>query len=99
MSPPNPTGTATPPFPATAAPYHFLLSEYRSQIIGGTLLSHFAHWRYLTRFRRLHPESITHRAAFRFHGVAWGLVYLGVLSTVTIAEQRVKRPKARREDS
>lgn len=65
-----------------------LLAEYRSSIVGGTVVGHVAHWRYLTRFRRLNPSAPKHRTAFRLYGAAWGCVYLGVLSALTIAERK-----------
>ena len=65
-----------------------LLSDYRSPIIGGTVAGHIAHWRYLTRFRRLNPSSPANKGTFRVYGAAWGCVYLGVLSVLTIAERK-----------
>lgn len=71
-----------------------LLADFRAPIVGGTLAGHVAHWRYLTRFRRLNPSAPSHKNVFRFYGAAWGCVYLGVLSVLTIAEGKALGPTA-----
>jgi len=84
--------SAVPSVALSAAPttpqLQLLLAEYRSSIVGGTVLGHFAHWRYLTHFRRLDPSVLGHKSIFRFYGAAWGCVYLGVLSALTYAERK-----------
>ncbi|SPO05099.1 uncharacterized protein DNG_07784 [Cephalotrichum gorgonifer] len=59
-----------------------------SSIIGGTVVGHYAHWRYLTRSLHRSPSSSLHSRSFRLYGVAWGFVYLGVLSALTLAQRR-----------
>lgn len=74
--------------PQTPQQLPLLLADYRTPIIGGTVAGHVAHWRYLTRFRRLNPSAPSHRNVLRLYGAAWGCVYLGVLSALTIAERK-----------
>lgn len=84
-SAPAPAGTLqhaqTPQLP-------LLLADYRSSIVGATVVGHLAHWRYLTGFRRLNPSAPSHRNRFLLYGAAWGCVYIGVLSGLTIAERK-----------
>ena len=87
-----PNTSAVPIAIRSATPHLQLLAEYRTSIIGGTALSHFAHWRYLTRFRQLDPATLSHRNIFRFYGAAWGCVYLGVLSALTFAQRKPDMP-------
>lgn len=65
-----------------------LLADYRSSIVGATVVGHLAHWRYLTGFRRLNPSAPSHRNQFLLYGAAWACVYIGVLSGLTIAERK-----------
>lgn len=82
-----------PSTPAPAALHQtpqlpLLLADYRSSIVGATVVGHLAHWRYLTGFRRLNPSAPSHRNKFLVYGAAWACVYIGVLSGLTIAERK-----------
>lgn len=69
-------------------------AAYRPYILGGTVVGHFAHWRYLTSFRRLDPSALTHQNVFRFYGAAWGCVYLGVISALAFVEREAAKRTA-----
>ncbi|KAF7563718.1 hypothetical protein G7046_g369 [Stylonectria norvegica] len=64
------------------------LAGHRTAVVSGTVASHFAHWQYLTRYRQ--PAKRHFAAA----GLGWGLVYLGVLSSITVAQRAVNRHAA-----
>lgn len=84
---------APPTAPPTAGPTPLQLSiaHYRTAILSGTIVGHFAHWKYLTRIR---PATVYAPASRRYlaaAGLGWACVYLGVLSTITIAQRDVAR--------
>ncbi|KAM5341635.1 hypothetical protein ACJ41O_014666 [Fusarium nematophilum] len=72
---------------AGPTPLQAAIAEHRTGIVTATVAGHFAHWQYLTRFRRIDVYASANRRPLVRAGLAWGLVYLGVLSTVTIAQR------------
>ncbi|KAF5018951.1 hypothetical protein F66182_9040 [Fusarium sp. NRRL 66182] len=70
-------------------PLQVTIAQHRTGIVSATVTAHFAHWQYLTRFRRINVQATANRRPLAFIGLAWGLVYLGMLSTVTLAERPV----------
>lgn len=70
-------------------PLQVAIARHRTGILTATVAGHFAHWQYLTRFRRINVQA--NRAPLARLGLAWGLVYLGVLSTITVAQRKVSR--------
>lgn len=72
-------------------PLQVAIARHRTGILTATVAGHFAHWQYLTRFRRINVQATANRAPLARLGLAWGLVYLGVLSTITVAQRKVSR--------
>jgi hypothetical protein len=72
-------------------PLQVAIAQHRTGILTATVAGHFAHWQYLTRFRRINVQATANRAPLARLGLAWGLVYLGVLSTITVAQRKVSR--------
>ena len=80
--------------PRTAAgptPLQIAIAEHRTAIVSGTVAGHFAHWQYLTRFQHISLHAPANRRYIAAAGLGWGLIYLGVLSTITVAQRAVSR--------
>jgi hypothetical protein len=71
-------------------PLQIFIADHRTTILATTVVGHLAHWNYLTRYRRLDPASKANRRQFGRLGLAWGLVYVSVLSAITISMRDVK---------
>ncbi|KAF4983822.1 hypothetical protein FZEAL_859 [Fusarium zealandicum] len=76
---------------AGPTPLQVAIAEHRTGLVTATVAGHFAHWQYLTRFRRINLHATANRRPLATAGLAWGLVYLGVLSTITFAQRSVSR--------
>ncbi|KAF4466212.1 mitochondrial carrier [Fusarium albosuccineum] len=76
---------------AGPTPLQVAIAEHRTGLVTATVAGHFAHWQYLTRFRRINLNATATRRPLAIAGLAWGFVYLGVLSTVTSAQRSVSR--------
>lgn len=72
-------------------PLQVAIAQHRTGILTATVAGHFAHWQYLTRFRRINVQATANRLPLAQLGLAWGLVYLGVLSTLTFSQRKVAR--------
>ncbi|CEI40132.1 hypothetical protein FVEN_g12415 [Fusarium venenatum] len=72
-------------------PLQVAIAQHRTGIVTATVAGHFAHWQYLTRSQRINVQAAANRIPLARLGLAWGLVYLGVLSTITIAQRKVAR--------
>ena len=81
----------TPAQTAGPTPLQLAIVEHRTAIVSGTVAGHFAHWHYLTRFRRIDLNASANRRFFAAAGLGWGFAYLAVLSTITIAQRAVYR--------
>lgn len=77
--------------PARPTPLQVKIAENRTAIVSGTVVGHFAHWQYLTRLRRIDPYAAGSRRFVAAAGLGWGIVYLGVLSTITLAQRKVHK--------
>lgn len=76
---------------AGPTPLQVAIAERRTGIVTATVAGHFAHWQYLTRYRRIDLHATANRRPLAILGLAWGVVYVGVLSTITIAQRNVSR--------
>lgn len=76
---------------AGPTPLQVAIAEHRTAIVSATVAGHFGHWHYLTKFRRINPHASVHRPSFVRAGLGWGLVYISVLSTITLAQRSVAR--------
>ncbi|WAO87764.1 Hypothetical protein NCS54_00508300 [Fusarium falciforme] len=76
---------------AGPTPLQVAIAERRIGIVTATVAGHFAHWQYLTRYRRIDLHATVNRRPLAILGLAWGVVYVGVLSTITIAQRNVSR--------
>ncbi|RGP71828.1 hypothetical protein FLONG3_6942 [Fusarium longipes] len=72
-------------------PLQVAIAQHRTGIVTATVAGHFAHWQYLTRFRRINVQATANRLPLARLGLVWGLVYLGVLSTITVAQRKRDR--------
>ncbi|KAF4963865.1 hypothetical protein FSARC_8159 [Fusarium sarcochroum] len=72
-------------------PLQVAIAQHRTGIVTATVAGHFAHWQYLTRFQRINVQATANRRPLARLGLAWGLVYIGVLSTLTLAQRKVAR--------
>lgn len=79
------------PVPARPTPLQVKIAKHRTAIVSGTVAGHFAHWQYLVRFRHVNPYAAGNRHFLAAAGLGWGLVYLGILSTVTFAQRTIHR--------
>ncbi|KAH6886490.1 hypothetical protein B0T10DRAFT_563685 [Thelonectria olida] len=84
----HPTATVRP---TTPTPLQVALAENRTAVVTATVSSHFAYWHYLVRYRRMDFAATANRRYLATAGLAWGVVYLGVLSTITIAQRDIAR--------
>ncbi|KAG8666941.1 hypothetical protein FPOAC1_011763 [Fusarium poae] len=67
-------------------PLQVAIAQHRTGIVAATVAGHFAHWQYLTRSQRIDVQAAANRIPLARLGLAWGIVYLGVLSTITVAQ-------------
>ncbi|KAF0636863.1 hypothetical protein FPSE5266_20319 [Fusarium pseudograminearum] len=72
-------------------PLQVAIAQHRTGIVTATVAGHFAHWQYLTRSQRINVQATANRLPLARLGLAWGIVYLGVLSTITVAQRKVAR--------
>ncbi|KAK7416945.1 hypothetical protein QQX98_004856 [Neonectria punicea] len=72
-------------------PLKLALAEHRTAVLTTAISGHFAHYQYLSRFRRIKLEAPRNRRTLVTVGLSWALVYIGVLSTITIAQRDVSR--------
>lgn len=79
------------PRTAGPTPLQVAIVEHRTAIISGTVAGHFAHWQYLTRFRRINLYASANRPYLTAAGLGWGFVYLAVLSTITVSQRNVSK--------
>jgi hypothetical protein len=87
MSTPN-TSAATSPT-STPSQFQIFVADNRAAIVGTLLVSHGAHWSYITRVGSRSPVLQQNRAYFGRLGLAWAGVYAAVLTTLTIAHRDV----------
>lgn len=81
---------------AGPTPLQVAIVEHRTAIVTATVAGHFGHWHYLTRVQRINPHASVSRPSFMRAGLGWGLVYVGVLSTITLAQRSVARHSGRK---
>ncbi|KAI5460249.1 hypothetical protein BGZ63DRAFT_424769 [Mariannaea sp. PMI_226] len=75
----------------TPTPLQIAIADKRAAIVTATVSSHFAYWQYLVRYRRMNLAANANRRFLATAGLAWGLVYLGVLTTITVAQRDIAR--------
>ncbi|OLN87625.1 hypothetical protein CCHL11_05700 [Colletotrichum chlorophyti] len=83
-SPPSGTPLLGPPSLRT-----IWIADNWTSLLGGTVVAHIAHYQYLHRFRKPHPNPLKNARFWAIAGGGWMLSYLGIITLVAVAQARV----------
>ncbi|KAK1519379.1 uncharacterized protein CCOS01_11030 [Colletotrichum costaricense] len=93
MADPSPSSFSsspgTTPLRPPSARIFWIVDNWPS-ILGGTVLTHYAHYQYLSRVRSPHPNPVKNARFWALASGGWMLTYLGICTGIAVAQAKLQ---------